>query len=178
MSIFDHPDLVPDAPSWRCPHCGTLQPETSRCWACTKSPVACGTCQFYRSSLVSEMSFCGLDQARAPIDAEEVRTCWKARTDPVDADAGLFSDAELRPTLPRGVVPAAPVVGQRTQPVSTPSTQPVQTSPLETDDPAFTRRNGGLVEAPHVAPGRRLISEAGRRARLGRRRRSVDLDLS
>ena len=29
-------------PMWRCPHCGTPQAETARCWVCRRSSTACG----------------------------------------------------------------------------------------------------------------------------------------
>ena len=32
-------------PMWRCPHCGTPQTETSRCWVCKRSSTSCGTCR-------------------------------------------------------------------------------------------------------------------------------------
>ena len=31
-------------PVWRCPHCGTPQAESSRCWVCRRSTTTCATC--------------------------------------------------------------------------------------------------------------------------------------
>ena len=170
MSIFDHPDVVPGAPTWRCEQCGTLQAEASRCWACARSPVACGTCRYFRTSVVSELSYCGLDQARTPVDKDEVRTCWKPAPEPV-ADTGFFDDARLEPS--DGAAAAGPQVRALTSRGVAGSVDPRDAGGLEVP----TRPSGRLVEAPHVAPGRRVVSEAGRRARLGRIRRLRHGDL-
>ena len=148
MSIFDHPDEVPAAAGWRCPHCGTLQPETTRCWACARSPVACGSCRLYTRSLVTDLGFCGLDPAHTPIDRDAVRTCWMPGAGVVASEPGLFGREELLPALPPPIV-------------------------VEED----TGTAGDLVEAPHVAPRRQLSSGTDRRARLRKARWSGDVDL-
>jgi hypothetical protein len=84
MSIFDHPDDVPTVATWRCPHCATLQPESTRCWACDRSPMTCATCRYYRRSVIGPVGFCGLDRTRALLAGDEVRACWQAPTDLVD----------------------------------------------------------------------------------------------
>ena len=43
----------PAMPMWRCPHCGTPQAETARCWVCRRSSTSCGTCRHYRRSVAA-----------------------------------------------------------------------------------------------------------------------------
>jgi hypothetical protein len=64
-------------PMWRCPHCGTPQAETSRCWVCRRSSTACGTCRHFRRSVAAQVGFCGLDRRRTPLQGDEIRACWE-----------------------------------------------------------------------------------------------------
>src|SRR6187402_2709818 len=64
-------------PMWRCPHCGTPQAETSRCWVCRRSSTACGTCRHFRRSVAAQVGYCGLDRRRAPLQGDEIRSCWE-----------------------------------------------------------------------------------------------------
>jgi hypothetical protein len=66
-------------PMWRCPHCGTPQAETARCWVCRRSSTACGTCQNFRRSVAGQIGYCGLDRHRRPLDGDEIRPCWESR---------------------------------------------------------------------------------------------------
>jgi hypothetical protein len=76
-------------PMWRCPHCGTPQAETARCWVCHRSSTACATCQNFRSSVAAQLGYCGLDRERRPLRGDEIRACWEASTLPIDvAPAG------------------------------------------------------------------------------------------
>ncbi|MDQ1651600.1 MAG: hypothetical protein QOI35_800 [Cryptosporangiaceae bacterium] len=84
---------------WRCPHCGTPQAETARCWVCKRSSTACGTCRNFRHSVAGSLGFCGLDRRRQPLVGDEIRACWEAW--PGTADLPL--------TLP----PAQPSAGPR-----------------------------------------------------------------
>jgi hypothetical protein len=75
-------------PMWRCPHCGTLQPEAARCWVCQRSAVCCATCRHYRRSVAARIGYCGIDPRRDPLDAGERRPCWEgAPTVPADESA-------------------------------------------------------------------------------------------
>ena len=65
-------------PMWRCPHCGTPQAETARCWVCKRSSTACGTCRNFRHSVAGSLGFCGLDRRRQPLVGDEIRACWEA----------------------------------------------------------------------------------------------------
>jgi hypothetical protein len=44
-------------PIWRCPHCGTPQAETARCWVCRRSSTACASCRNFRGSVAAQMGF-------------------------------------------------------------------------------------------------------------------------
>ncbi len=83
--------MVPDGsyhpamPMWRCPHCGTPQAETARCWVCHRSSTACATCQNFRRSVAAQLGYCGLDRERRPLRGNEIRACWEAATVPVEA---------------------------------------------------------------------------------------------
>ena len=61
---------------WRCPHCGTPQPVTARCWVCRRSSTSCGTCRHFRASVAARIGYCGLDRNRQPLACDEIRTCW------------------------------------------------------------------------------------------------------
>ncbi len=63
---------------WRCPHCGTPQAETARCWVCRRSSTACGTCRNFRQSVAGSLGYCGLDRRRQPLTGDEIRPCWEA----------------------------------------------------------------------------------------------------
>jgi len=83
----------PRMPMWRCPHCGTPQSETARCWVCRRSSTACATCRHFRRSVAAQLGYCGLDAQRRPLRGVEIRACWEA---------------------PVAVAEAPPVVGRRT----------------------------------------------------------------
>jgi hypothetical protein len=93
-------------PMWRCPHCGTPQAETARCWVCRRSSTSCATCRNYRRSVAAQLGYCGLDRTRQPLTGEEIRGCWEAW--PAGAAAATAvpltinaarTDAERKPPL-------------------------------------------------------------------------------
>jgi hypothetical protein len=92
-------------PTWRCPHCGTPQTETARCWVCRRSSTACGTCRHFRRSVAAQLGYCGLDRRRAPLIGDEIRACWEDRNGSVAAPGGS-------PIMLSGD-PAGPVAGPR-----------------------------------------------------------------
>ena len=67
-------------PMWRCPHCGTPQAETARCWVCRRSSTACATCRHFRQAVAGSLGYCGLDARRTPLVGNEIRACWEARS--------------------------------------------------------------------------------------------------
>ena len=81
---------IRDMPMWRCPHCGTPQAETARCWVCHRSSTACATCRHFRRSVAAQLGYCGLDRQRTPLRGDEIRACWEAgaagRRGPARAD--------------------------------------------------------------------------------------------
>jgi hypothetical protein len=165
MSIFDLAERVPDAPTWRCPHCRTLQPETSRCRACSRPAVTCASCRAYRPSFVGELGFCANDPAHWPLRADEVRPCWVSDAPAPLPEGGLFEE-----TVSPSVEASGSVTGRRPA-VSSASVTPLATSqgvelpaPSEgVGDEVAPELRGGLIEAPHVDPAGRLISEIRRR---------------
>ena len=82
---------------WRCPHCGTPQAETARCWVCRRSSTACATCQNFRRSVAAQLGYCGLDRERRPLHGDEIRACWEASTSPIEV---VPSDPERRVPQP------------------------------------------------------------------------------
>jgi hypothetical protein len=63
---------------WRCPHCGTPQAETARCWVCRRSSTSCATCRHFRHSVAANLGYCGLDRTREPLRGDEIRPCWES----------------------------------------------------------------------------------------------------
>jgi len=103
-------------PMWRCPHCGTPQAETARCWVCRRSSTTCSTCRHFRRSVAAQIGYCGLDRRRLPLAGTELRGCWEAGiARPLDApgavpvEPGSFAAEEPEAPSPalrlRGFVP-------------------------------------------------------------------------
>jgi hypothetical protein len=80
-------------PLWRCPHCGTPQAETARCWVCHRSSTACATCRNFRRSVAGQLGYCGLDRRRRPLKGDEIRGCWEAAAPPIEVSS-------IRPARP------------------------------------------------------------------------------
>jgi hypothetical protein len=64
-------------PVWRCPHCGTPQTESSRCWVCKRSSTSCATCRNFRRAVAGTWGYCGVDRNRTPLRGDELRGCWE-----------------------------------------------------------------------------------------------------
>jgi len=101
-------------PLWRCPHCGTPQAETARCWVCHRSSTSCATCLNFRGSVAAGVGFCGLDRSRAPLHGDEIRACWedlRSAAQPPTADPADDWLPEADPTAPAPATrPSLPVV--------------------------------------------------------------------
>jgi hypothetical protein len=137
--------------------------------------MTCSTCLYYRRAIVSGMGFCGLDRSRSPLSGEEVRTCWQASDEvaalvPDLAVRGVVpGDADERPPLP--VAPAGPAV--RPRPEADPNAPPPRSlARRPAPDRSMPSTGTGrpiaadrLIDAPSIPPGRRVASEAARRAR-------------
>ena len=67
-------------PVWRCPHCGTPQAETARCWVCHRSSTSCATCANFRRAVFGGLGYCGIERGRSPLRGDEIRPCWVAPT--------------------------------------------------------------------------------------------------
>lgn len=72
---------------WHCPHCGTPQAETARCWVCHRSSTTCSTCRHFRTSLAADVGYCGLDRQRRPLTGLEQRGCWAEQPKVAEAPA-------------------------------------------------------------------------------------------
>jgi hypothetical protein len=74
--------------TWRCPNCGTLQSDSSRCFLCERSATSCGTCVMFRASLLGGVGYCALDRRREALSGSERRSCWTATANV--ASGGFF----------------------------------------------------------------------------------------
>lgn len=91
--------------TWRCPNCGTLQSETTRCFLCKRSATSCGTCVTFRTSLVGGVGYCANDRRREPLNGSEQRPCWTGES--ATTSGGFFDvthpDANTQVTPERGL---------------------------------------------------------------------------
>ena len=92
-----------DVALWRCPHCGTPQAETARCWVCRRSSTTCSTCRHFQRSLAAGIGYCALDPRRLPLTGRELRGCWTADAETAEAAPLLLPtiepDTDRRVTL-------------------------------------------------------------------------------
>jgi hypothetical protein len=163
MSIFDGTREISTPLSWRCPHCRTLQAESSRCWRCSRSAINCSSCGHFRRAVVSDLGYCAMQRTRTPLGGEEVRSCWEP-PQPVSSPAGLFAGLdEIEAVEPADPAPPSPATTARPA-----GTRPSR-SPLLSLEAAAWREpsSGALVEAPRIEPRGRLISEITRRLSTG-----------
>lgn len=120
--------------TWRCPHCDTPQSDGARCWACSRHPLACGSCRHYIRAVAGRLGYCALDRTRAVLQGDEIRACWQApsRAEPLE---GLFQGLDAGDTSPDG-----DLVGTRTWAI-----------PVRPDvPPPITGGMSGLRDATHV----------------------------
>jgi hypothetical protein len=138
-------------PMWRCPHCGTPQAETARCWVCHRSSTACATCKNFRRSVAGQLGYCGLDRERRPLRGDEIQACWEAPAAP----------AEVVAVRPGHLRPAPTTIDLDRTPVRTLEFVEVKSAPVK----AAARAESAAAE---TEPG----IEAPAKARRGGTRRS------
>ena len=119
---------------WRCPHCGTPQAETARCWVCRRSSTACGTCRNFRRAVAGSLGYCGLDRRRQPLAGDEIRECWEASPGGIDLTMAPASAASAASAVSAATTAAAAASGTE------------RATPLE-----FVEVRGRLASEP-VAP--------------------------
>jgi hypothetical protein len=98
--------------TWRCPNCGTLQSDTTRCFLCQRSATSCGTCVMFRPSFVGGVGYCANDKRREPLSGSEQRPCWTSNA--ADAAGGFFDVAPSAPpaAVERGLHEVPPSSGR------------------------------------------------------------------
>jgi hypothetical protein len=134
--------------TWRCPHCGTTQADGSRCWACSRHPLVCGTCRNYVRAVAGRLGYCALDRTRAVLQGDEIRACWQAPSRP-ERFEGLFRDVVTEPAVPGDEPGVTDETRTRTWAIPVMRTS----DPLRTSD---TQGGAGLVDAPYV-PARSVM---------------------
>jgi hypothetical protein len=95
--------------TWRCPHCGTIQVESARCFLCQRSATSCGTCVLFRPSFVGGMGYCAKDRRREPLTGSEQRACWTGTA--TTLGDGFFGTAPVA-SVERGLLEVKPVSGR------------------------------------------------------------------
>lgn len=134
---------------WRCPHCGTPQAETARCWVCRRSSTACGTCRNFRRSVAGSLGYCGLDRRRQPVVGDEIRACWEA-----------WPGVEASVVAPLTIQPADPT-GQRARPIEFIEVRDGSTRPAPPAAVDLTPAAGDLTptDEPAVIPSGPILPE-------------------
>ena len=95
---------------WRCPHCGTPQTETARCWVCRRSSTSCATCRNFRHAVAVNIGYCGLDRTRSPLQGDEIRACWEPSAAAIDRSGPADPGDAVAPAAPNGGSPTSPIV--------------------------------------------------------------------
>ena len=134
---------------WRCPHCGTPQAETARCWVCHRSSTTCSTCQHFRRSVAAQVGYCGLDRRRLPLIGTEHRGCWEGGA-PKQAEtrsvARHWSEPRPDEEPPRDFVPVELARERISQSVSVGSKHSLPTARAEHKVTATTSSEVPLVD--------------------------------
>jgi hypothetical protein len=113
-------------PTWRCPHCQTPQPESSRCWVCKRSSTSCATCRHFRRAIAGQFGFCALDRQRLPLAGDEIRGCWQEANRPIGAT--VFMPLDAAPARKLDFVPVGEPAAKAEPEIAVP---PVVTMPPE-----------------------------------------------
>ncbi len=128
--------------TWRCPHCGTPQPEAARCWVCRRSSTCCATCRYFGRAVVSGLGFCLLDRQRVVRRGDELEACWTARP-PAAPRASLADSAgQSRTRVPRNrtfvpVLAAAEAADLGARPADREGFAPARPGPRDNLDAGF-----------------------------------------
>jgi hypothetical protein len=86
--------------TWRCPHCGTPQRESARCWVCHRSTTSCSTCRHFRQGITARLGYCALDKNKTVLTGGEERACWERS--PSEAEPQRIERAASRPAAAIG----------------------------------------------------------------------------
>jgi hypothetical protein len=129
-------------PLWRCPHCGTPQVESSRCWVCRRSTTSCAACRHFRRGVAGGLGVCGRDPRRLALLGTEMRACWDAAE--TTGTMGPPEDA------PEDLVRIPMMAGAGSRPVRT-------FVPVESLSPMAAAPGRTAVAA---APGRTAVADA------------------
>jgi hypothetical protein len=105
---------------WCCPHCGTPQEETARCWVCRRPTVCCATCRHVRLAVAGSILYCGLERTRTPLRGDEVRPCWETGRPTADQNDRSIDDHRI-PMAPAAMVTVAPAHSLGDTPTEAPS---------------------------------------------------------
>lgn len=160
---------------WQCPHCGTPQAETARCWVCRRSSTTCSTCRHFRASLAAEVGYCALDRHRRPLTGLELRACWEEAAAAIEdssvrAGSGNGLDADRRSARRRPAVPSSGHEADRTPartfvPIEDLEGAPAAVAPATPATPASLAPGTPVV--PAFIPGDPIVSWEGRTSLFG-----------
>lgn len=135
--------------TWRCPHCGMVQADGARCWACSRHPRACGTCRHFVRAVAGQLAYCALDRTRAVLQGDEVRACWQEAARP-ESFEGLFRDLAPDPLARGSQALVVQEPGTRPlRPTDEPGTR-TWAVPVRADPKPPARPTDGLREAAYV----------------------------
>ena len=137
-------------PMWRCPHCGTPQAETSRCWVCKRSSTSCGTCRHFRRAIAGQLGYCGLDRFRRPLRGDELRGCWESTPAGLEPEPSPARHGPLPPARPLLVPGTRPRIDFVELDLARP-TAPAEREPRRTRTRDNRRRPAAAAPAPAAA---------------------------
>jgi hypothetical protein len=138
---------------WRCPHCGSPQAETSRCWVCHRSTTSCASCRHFCKSIAGRLGYCAQDKNRTPIDGTEQRACWE-RASAEELEATNPLPARSRPQAnPSGAgLWDAIIAGENAPDRAAPSIGMWTESDSARDPEADRRQHGGSIRSQPWGP--------------------------
>lgn len=139
--------------SWRCPHCGSPQTETSRCWVCGRSTASCASCLHFRSSIAGHFGYCALDKGRAPLTGEEERACWERKAAELESERDDAPDETAVPAPAGSGGLWGTIAPTETAPEGEARVQGMWTEPDSIRDPeAPTHQHGSSIRSKPWGP--------------------------